>query len=110
MPLEDIRRRQPIAIILSGGPSSVYAEGAPLCSPELFGLGIPILGICYGAQLVAHLLGGRVAASDKHEYGRAHVAVKVAEDVFHGLAPADDLTVWASHGDRVEALPAGFTP
>jgi len=107
--LEEIRKKQPAAIVLSGGPSSVYDEGAPMCSPELFTLGVPILGICYGAQLVAKLLGGRVVAADKREYGRAHVAVKVAEDVFHGFHPGDDLTVWASHGDHVEMLPAGFT-
>ena len=108
MPLEDIRKRQPIAIILSGGPSSVYDEGAPQVSPELLSLGVPVLGICYGAQLVARLLGGRVAAAEKREYGRAHVAVKAASDLFHGFQPGEDLAVWASHGDRVEELPAGF--
>src|SRR5215468_3069661 len=106
--LEEIRKKQPAAIVLSGGPSSVYDEGAPMVSPEIFTLGVPVLGICYGAQLVAKLLGGRVVAADKREYGRAHVAVKIADGVFHGFQPGDDLAVWASHGDHVEAVPAGF--
>src|SRR5687767_3679708 len=76
MPLEEIRRRQPTAIVLSGGPSSCYDPGAPLVSPEIFTLGVPILGICYGAQLVANLLGGKVLPADKREYGRAHVVIR----------------------------------
>jgi GMP synthase (glutamine-hydrolysing) len=108
MPLEEIRRRKPIGIVLSGGPSSCYDPGAPTVSPELFDLGIPILGICYGAQLAAKLLGGKVAPADKHEYGRAHVVVRRAEGLFDGIPTGEDLAVWMSHGDRVEALPAGF--
>jgi GMP synthase (glutamine-hydrolysing) len=108
LPLEEIRKKQPTAIVLSGGPSSVYEEGAPMCSPELFDLGVPILGICYGAQLVAKLLGGQVISAEKGEYGRAHVTVKTAADLFHGFQPGEELAVWASHCDRVAALPAGF--
>jgi GMP synthase (glutamine-hydrolysing) len=106
--LEEIRRKKPIGIVLSGGPSSVYEEGAPAASPELWALGVPILGICYGAQLTAKVLGGRVSASDKREYGRAHVQVKSPTDLFHGFQPGDDVAVWMSHGDRVEELPPGF--
>ncbi len=109
LPLDEIRRRQPTAIILSGGPSSCYDPGAPTVSPELFELGVPILGICYGAQLVARLLGGKVAAASKREYGRAHVRVERDEDLFHGFKPGEEIAVWMSHGDRVEALPPGFT-
>jgi GMP synthase (glutamine-hydrolysing) len=108
LPLEEIRRRKPLAIVLSGGPSSVYEAGAPMVSPELFGLGVPVLGICYGAQIVAKLLGGRVAAADKREYGRAHVTVQLPSALFHGFHAGEELAVWASHGDRVEALPDGF--
>ncbi len=108
LPIEEIRRRKPIGIVLSGGPSSVYDEGAPAISPELLGLGVPVLGICYGAQLVAKLLGGRVAPSDKREYGRAHVFVKEPAGLFDGFAPGEEITVWMSHGDRVEELPPGF--
>jgi GMP synthase (glutamine-hydrolysing) len=113
MPLEEIRRRKPIGIVLSGGPSSVYDEGAPAVSPELFSLGIPILGICYGAQLVARGLGGRVASADKREYGRAHVTIKSPQEIggglFKGFKAGDEIAVWASHGDRVEELPRGFS-
>jgi len=107
LPLEEIRRRKPIGIVLSGGPSSCYEPGAPTVSPELFGLGIPILGICYGAQLTARLLGGKVAPADKHEYGRAHVTIR-GSALFRGFAAGEETPVWMSHGDRVEAAPAGF--
>jgi GMP synthase (glutamine-hydrolysing) len=112
LPLEQIRLMNPRAIVLSGGPSSVYEEGAPLPSRELFDLGLPTLGICYGVQLMAKFLGGRVVAAEKREYGRAHVKVNdcgARSALFHGLAAGEDLAVWMSHGDRVEAVPAGFT-
>ncbi|MGE5184689.1 MAG: glutamine-hydrolyzing GMP synthase [Acidobacteriota bacterium] len=100
---------KPIGIVLSGGPNSVYDEGAPLVSPELYELGIPILGICYGAQLTAKLLGGKVRAADKREYGRAIVRVKHGGDgVFRSVKAGEELNVWASHGDHVDALPPGF--
>ncbi len=109
--IEKIGAMKPAAIILSGGPSSVYEEGAPTISPELYALGVPILGICYGAQLTARLLGGDVRPADKREYGRAVVRVRgEGADVgaFRGLAGGEELTVWASHGDHVEGLPPGF--
>jgi GMP synthase (glutamine-hydrolysing) len=106
--LEEIRRKNPIGIVLSGGPSSVYDEGAPTITPEIFDLGVPVLGVCYGAQLVARLLGGRVAAADHREYGRAHVKVTQNAGIFEKFPLGEDLAVWMSHGDRVEALPPGF--
>jgi GMP synthase (glutamine-hydrolysing) len=106
--LDKIRSLAPRAIILSGGPSSCYEPGAPLVSPELFGLGVPILGICYGVQLTAKLLGGEVVPSSHREYGRAHVTVRARSELFHGFRDGEELAVWMSHGDRVERLPPGF--
>jgi GMP synthase (glutamine-hydrolysing) len=103
-----IRELSPLGIVLSGGPSSCYEPGAPTVPVELFGLGVPILGICYGAQLTARLLGGEVEKADKHEYGRAHLKVTVPGGLFEGMAAGEDLAVWMSHGDRVRALPPGF--
>ncbi|HKE17062.1 MAG TPA: glutamine-hydrolyzing GMP synthase [Kofleriaceae bacterium] len=111
LPVEKIRQMDPRGIVLSGGPSSCYEPDAPTVSPEIFELGVPVLGICYGAQLVARLLGGRVEPADKHEYGRAHVTVKpdkCADGLFRGFAAGEELSVWMSHGDRVVALPPGF--
>jgi GMP synthase (glutamine-hydrolysing) len=106
LPLDRIKELKPKGIILSGGPSSVYGENAPLVSAELFRLGVPVLGICYGMQLIAHLLQGRVEPSREREFGFAELAV--AEDcvLFRGLSPRTK--VWMSHGDRLAALPAGF--
>jgi GMP synthase (glutamine-hydrolysing) len=107
--LRAVRALQPIGIVLSGGPSSVYEPGAPTVHPRLYELGVPILGICYGAQLTAKLLGGVVRAADKREYGRAQVkVVKGGASVFRTVATGEDLAVWASHGDHVDALPPGF--
>jgi len=107
--LEKIRALKPIGIVLSGGPSSVYDEGAPTIPAGVYELGVPVLGICYGAQLTAHLLGGKVRPADKREYGRAQVRVKVGnEGVFRTVAAGEELAVWASHGDHVDALPSGF--
>ena len=107
--LDAIRALQPAAIILSGGPASCYAPGAPTIDPALFELGVPVLGICYGAQLIAKLLGGQVTPADKREFGRAALTVgQGGAGVFRAMATGDDLTVWMSHGDHVEALPAGF--
>jgi GMP synthase (glutamine-hydrolysing) len=109
LPMARIREMAPRGIILSGGPSSCYDPGAPRVSTELYELGVPILGICYGVQLTALLLGGKVAAADRREYGRAQVrVVRDAGDLFHGFAPGEETAVWMSHGDRIEALPAGF--
>jgi GMP synthase (glutamine-hydrolysing) len=106
--LHKIRAMAPIGIVLSGGPSSVYEEGAPTIARGLYELGVPILGICYGAQLTARLLGGAVMPAARREYGRASVRVKLQEGVFRTVAPGEELAVWASHGDHVEGLPPGF--
>ena len=104
-----IRALAPIAIILSGGPSSVYDEDAPRMPAGIFELGIPVLGICYGAQLTAFLLGGKVRPADRREYGRAQVRVlKGGEGVFRTVTAGEELAVWASHGDHVDAIPPGF--
>jgi GMP synthase (glutamine-hydrolysing) len=103
-----LRALNPIGIVLSGGPSSVYEEGAPHVPAGIFELGIPMLGICYGAQLTALLLGGKVRPADKREYGRATVRVKQATGVFKSVTSNDELAVWASHGDHVDAIPPGF--
>jgi len=98
----------PRAIILSGGPASVYAEGAPSVDPRVFELGVPILGICYGLQLIAHVLGGRVEPATAREYGQARVVVEKNEGILHRFAKREALDVWMSHGDRIGALPPGF--
>ncbi len=105
-PLEEIRSRTPKGIILSGGPSSVYEEGAPQIDIGVFQLGVPVLGICYGQQLMAYLLGGKVSRADKREYGRADLHVHQQNALFQGM-PAE-LTCWMSHGDRVLEPPPGF--
>jgi GMP synthase (glutamine-hydrolysing) len=108
--LDKIRALNPIGIVLSGGPSSVYEEGAPTIPAGIYELGIPVLGICYGAQLTALLLGGKVRSADKREYGAAKVRVRHGnEGVFRTVKAGEELSVWASHGDHVDALPAGFT-
>ena len=107
--LEKIRAMKPVGIVLSGGPSSVYDEGAPTIPAGIYELGVPVLGICYGAQLTALLLGGKVRSADKREYGRAQVRVKQGgEGVFKTVTAGEELSVWASHGDHVDALPPGF--
>jgi len=108
LPLERIRAMQPAGIILSGSPSSVYGDGAPSVSREIYNLGVPILGICYGVQITSLLLGGKVVSAEHREYGRATVHLETASDLFHGFSAGEDLAVWMSHGDRVEALPEGF--
>jgi GMP synthase (glutamine-hydrolysing) len=107
--VQKIRAMAPIGIVLSGGPNSVYDEGAPTIAAGLYELGIPVLGICYGAQLTALLLGGKVRAADKREYGRAQVRIKQGgEGFFRTVQAGEELAVWASHGDHVDALPSGF--
>ncbi|MDH7482410.1 MAG: glutamine-hydrolyzing GMP synthase [Armatimonadota bacterium] len=93
-------------IILSGGPSSVYDPGVPTCDKAIFELGIPVLGICYGMQLMAHLLGGRVIGSSKREYGKTELEILSSGDLFKGLK--GKVTTWMSHGDSVEDVPPGF--
>ncbi len=102
-----VKAFKPKGVILSGGPSSVYDKGAPSISKSIYGLGIPILGICYGMQLTAKLLGGRVEKSLKREYGGAGLKHSDAKGLFAGLGKKP-IKVWMSHGDRVEKLPRGF--
>ncbi len=104
--VDKIRALAPKAIILSGGPQSVYAEAAPYCSREIFTLGVPILGICYGMMLTAFLLDGRVEAASEREYGRAEIDV-VANSPLFAATPTHQ-HVWASHGDRILSAPPGF--
>ena len=106
-PIEQIREIAPIGIILTGGPDSVYREGAPTCSPALFQLGIPILGICYGMQLMTHLLGGEVSSCERREYGRTKVKIHTDSLIFQGLD--ENQIGLMSHTDQVSGLPAGFT-
>jgi GMP synthase (glutamine-hydrolysing) len=107
-----IRAFRPRGIILSGGPSSVYEAGAPLGPAGIFELGVPVLGICYGMQLMAHLLGGEVARAAGREYGRAQLKILKPAGLFAGLGGRGRAveTVWMSHGDRIERLPPGFVP
>ena len=106
--IERIRAMHPTGIILSGSPSSVYGDGAPRVSTEIYDLDVPILGICYGVQITSLLLGGKVVSAAHREYGRATVHLETASELFHGFSAGEDLAVWMSHGDRVEALPEGF--
>jgi GMP synthase (glutamine-hydrolysing) len=106
--VDKINKFNPQGIILSGGPSNVYADNAPACSKELFELNIPVLGICYGLQLMCFMLGGKVKPHTKREYGKALINVHCNEGIFSGINSANPLTVWMSHGDRVEKLPENF--
>ena len=104
--MERVKELSPKGIILSGGPSSVYEEGAPKCAPGIYSLGVPVLGICYGMQLTTMLLGGRVTGADKREYGKAAVRLHESE-LFYGI-PSGSTVCWMSHGDQVGAIPEGF--
>jgi GMP synthase (glutamine-hydrolysing) len=106
-PSEDIAKLKPKAFILSGGPASVYEPGAPLAPPYVFESGLPVLGICYGMQVLAHQLGGRVAAVGKREYGHAVIhQADPSSPLFEGLPPS--MSVWMSHGDVISQMPPGF--
>ncbi len=107
-PLERIRSLNPAAIIMSGGPQSVYDPAAPKSDPGIFTLGVPVLGICYGEQLMALQLGGRVEASSEREYGPAHVSVGENIGILGCFSQGEEISVWMSHGDRLTALPPGF--
>jgi GMP synthase (glutamine-hydrolysing) len=113
-PLADVARRQPVGLILSGGPTSVREGGAPRCDPAVFDAQVPILGICYGMQLMTDALGGQVEAAPHREYGLATIQVEPGAPLFASIpfgaaqgGPAE-LRVWASHGDLVRAQPPGF--
>ncbi len=112
IPPEKIRALHPRGLILSGSPHSAYEQGAPLSSPEIFSLGIPVLGICYGLQLIAHQLGGEVDRAARREYGQADLVIDDASDLFRGLGTdgSGRTTVWMSHGDHLTKLPPGFEP
>ena len=103
----EIKEEKPAGIIFSGGPASVYQDDAPKCDPEIFKLGIPILGICYGLQMTSQLLGGKVVRGTAREFGRAELEVLNDSELFAGLDRK--LTVWMSHGDKVLAVPDGFS-
>ncbi len=106
-PVKEIARLQPKGIILSGGPSSVYAKDAPLPDKGIFSLGIPILGICYGVQLLAQFLGGKVEKGLRREYGKGTLSVKDGScPLFEGLP--ETLQVWNSHGDKLTQMPRDF--
>lgn len=97
----------PGGIFLSGGPASVYASGAPVCDPEIFELGIPIMGICYGMQIMAHLLGGEVEPVATREYGLAQLRINEKDGLFDSIS-SERIPVWMSHGDNVSQIPEGF--
>ena len=103
---EDLRKLNLKGIILSGGPNSVYDEGAPQCDPEIFNLGIPVLGVCYGMQLMAKQLGGTVERADRGEYGKAELLIDDPTDLLTNVDTGT--TMWMSHGDSVIDLPKGF--
>jgi GMP synthase (glutamine-hydrolysing) len=103
-----IRNFDPAAIILSGGPSSVYDDGVPHPDPQVLEMGVPVLGICYGMHLIAHLLGGEVTATDRREYGRASLQVERGEGLFSGFDHGEATQVWMSHGDELPGPPPGF--
>jgi GMP synthase (glutamine-hydrolysing) len=105
--LTKITEFKPSAVILSGGPKNVSEDDAPLIDTAVYDLGIPVLGICYGMQLTTHVLGGKVSASAKREYGHAKMELNPECDLFHGLDKTEN--VWMSHGDRIEKTPSGFT-
>ena len=104
--VEKIKEMNPKGIIFTGGPNSVYGEDSPLCEKELFEIGVPILGICYGSQLMSHMLGGKVATAPVSEYGKTEVNVEVTSKIFEGVSPST--ICWMSHTDYIEAAPAGF--
>lgn len=106
-PIAQFREKNPAALVLTGGPSSVYADGAPSLQPELLELGVPVFGICYGFQAMTHALGGTVAQTGKREYGRTDLTLADGCGVLHeGLAETHK--VWMSHGDSVSKAPEGF--
>ena len=109
-PLSELMKYNPIGFIFTGGPQSVYAEGSPQVDPKIFTLGLPILGICYGCQLIAHHLGGKVTAAQDdtaREYGKTETFFDTSCEIFHGLKESS--VTWMSHGDYMAKVPEGFT-
>jgi len=106
-PIDEIRALNPMGIIFTGGPNSVYDESSPHIGKEIFSLGIPILGICYGCQLVAYTLGGTVSACEKSEYGKIEITQNQSSILFKDVPETS--VVWMSHTDFVSALPEGFS-
>ena len=107
MSLDKIKEMNPKGIIFTGGPNSVYGEDSPLCDKAMFELGIPVLGICYGSQLMSHILGGKVATAPVSEYGKTEVDVDVNSKIFKGVSTKT--ICWMSHTDYIEKAPEGFT-
>lgn len=105
--LDKLKEMNLKGIIFTGGPNSVYAEGSPLCGKEVFQLGVPVLGICYGSQLMAHLLRGKVSTAPVSEYGKTEVEVDNSKTLFHRVSPKT--ICWMSHTDYIEKVPEGFT-
>ena len=110
-PVEEVLAGGYKGIVLSGGPSSVYEDGAPLPDRKLFEAGVPILGICYGMQAMAYLLGGHVVPAERREYGGAELTLEGTGELLDGIVPerGNRITVWMSHGDTVMRPPRGFT-
>src|SRR5439155_5754167 len=106
--VDELRKLNPKGLILSGGPSSVYEANAPRCDPKIFDLSVPILGICYGMQIGAQILGGQVKPAKAREYGRSRLSV-TSNDALVRVLPKET-TVWMSHGDQVHELPSDFIP
>src|SRR5688572_13034965 len=106
IPAAEVAASKPNGIVLSGGPASVYDDGAPQLDPGIFSLGVPVLGICYGMQLIAQHLGGRVEYSARREYGPSMLHIANGSRLFDGIE--GQLDIWNSHGDKVSALPPGF--
>jgi GMP synthase (glutamine-hydrolysing) len=106
--VEWIREFSPQGIILSGGPASVYDEGMPGVDAELLDLDVPVLGICYGMQLIANSAGGEVEPAERREYGRARLEILMSDGLFRGFAPGEQTQVWMSHGDELRGVPSGF--
>ena len=106
-PIEEIKKLSPKGIIITGGPNSVYAEDALLCDKELFTMGVPILGICYGSQLMAHMCGGKVATAPVSEYGHTEVTIDAADSELFAEVPAST-SCWMSHTDFISQVPEGF--
>jgi GMP synthase (glutamine-hydrolysing) len=107
LPVAEIRRRRPAGIILSGGPKSVYSPGAPAVDPALFDAGVPVLGICYGQQVMAHALGGEVAHTGQSEFGKSLLEVSEPGSLLFSDLPTDQ-QVWMSHTEAVTGPPPGF--